>query len=206
MNPEIKRGVTMAAKSPFIIRCPDCGARNKIPPEKTGRPAKCGKCGSVLKTDGQQAAAADVFMIRCTQCKAKNKVPGEKIRAGAKCGKCGTPLQTEDLFAEEALMITDGNFETKVLKSPLPVLLFAWAPWCPTCRTFIPVIDNYASVVKGKVRVGKLNVDASPGLASKYNILSVPFVFIFDNGRLKESMPGAMQQHELMMKMAHYIF
>jgi len=93
----------------------------------------------------------------------------------------------------------------KVTKSPLPVLLFAWAPWCPTCRTFIPIIDNYAAVAKGRGRVGKLNVDANPGLSSKFNILSVPFVFIFDNGRLKESMPGAMQQHELMMKMAHYI-
>jgi len=195
----------MEAKSPLIIRCADCGTRNKIPPEKAGIPAKCGKCGSVLKSEAAQAAAADVFMIRCTQCRTKNRLPGEKISAGAKCGKCGAPLQTDDLFGGQALLITDGNFETKVIHSPLPVLLFAWAPWCPTCRTFIPVIDGYAAVARGKVRVGKLNVDASPGLAQKYNILSVPFVFIFDNGQLKESMPGAMQQHEIMMKMAHYI-
>jgi len=195
----------MASTAPTIIRCAGCGAKNKIPPEKTGMPAKCGKCGMVIQTDGQPAAAADVFMIRCTQCRTKNRLPGERIRAGAKCGKCGAPLQTDDLFGGQALLITDGNFETKVIHSPLPVLLFAWAPWCPTCRTFTPVIDNYAAVARGKVRVGKLNVDTSPGLAQKYNILSVPFLFIFDNGQLKESMPGAMQQHELMMKMAHYI-
>ncbi|MEW6670172.1 MAG: thioredoxin domain-containing protein [Thermodesulfobacteriota bacterium] len=195
----------MEATSPLIIRCAGCGAGNKIPPEKAGRPAKCGKCGAALKIDGPGAAAAEVFMIRCGQCKAKNRVPAEKIRAGAKCGKCGAALPAEDLFAGEALMITDSNFETKVINSPLPVLLFAWAPWCPSCRTFTPVIDSYASVARGKVRVGKLNVDANPGLSSKYNILSVPFVFIFDNGQLKESMPGAMQQHELMMKMAHYL-
>lgn len=195
----------MAAKAPLIIRCPGCGARNKIPPEKTGRPAKCGKCGSILKSEAAQAAPAEVFKLRCTQCRTKNRLPGDKIRSGAKCGKCGVPLQTEDLLSGEALMITDGNFETKVAKSPLPVLLFAWAPWCPTCRTFLPVIDAYAAVARGKVRVGKLNVDGNPGLASKYNILSVPFLFVFDNGQLKESMPGAMQQHEIMMKMAHYI-
>lgn len=195
----------MAAKSPLIIRCTDCGARNKIPPEKNGLSAKCGKCGSVLKNEAAQAAPADVFMIRCTQCGTKNRLPGEQISSGAKCGKCGVPLQTEDLFSGEALMITDSNFEMKVIKSPLPVLLFTWAPWCPTCRTFIPIIDNYAAVASGKVRVGKLNVDANPGLSLKYNILSVPFVFIFDNGQLKESMPGAMQQHEIMMKMAPYI-
>lgn len=195
----------MALKAPLIIRCADCGARNKLPPEKTGRPAKCGKCGSVLKNEAAQTAPAEVFKIRCTQCGTKNRLPVEQIGAGAKCGKCGVPLQTADLFSGEALMITDSNFEMKVTKSPLPVLLFAWAPWCPTCRTFIPIIDSYAAVARGKVRVAKLNVDANPGLSSKFNILSVPFVFIFDNGRLKESLPGAMQQHEIMMKMAHYI-
>jgi len=195
----------MAVKSLRIIRCPVCDAKNKIPAEKIGRPAKCGKCGSELKSETGQTAAADVYLLRCTQCGTKNRLPGEKIRADAKCGKCGTPLQTEDLFSGEALMITDGNFEMKVIRSPLPVLLFAWAPWCPTCRTFLPVIDAYAAVARGRVRVGKVNVDANPGLASQYNILSVPFLFIFDNGQLKESMPGAMQQHEIMMKMAHYI-
>lgn len=191
----------MVSNTPLIVSCADCGARNKIPPAKTGLPAKCGKCGSLLKT----AAPADVFLIRCTQCGTKNRVPGEKISAGAKCGKCKVSLQTDELFVGEALMITDSNFDTKVMKSPLPVLLFAWAPWCPSCRTFLPIIDDYAKVARGKVRVGKLNVDANPGLASTYNILSVPFLFIFDNGRLKESMPGALQQHELMMKMAPYI-
>ncbi len=68
-----------------------------------------------------------------------------------------------------------------------------------------PVIDQFGVESKGKVRVGKLNVDASPILASKFSILSVPFLFIFDNGNLKESMPGGMQKHDLMMKMAPYI-
>ena len=195
----------MAATSPIIVRCASCGARNKIPPEKTGVPAKCGKCGSLLKRDDAQASAGQVFLVRCTECGTKNRIPGEKITTGPICGKCGARLHTEDLFDGRALTITDGNFEEKVTKSPLPVLLFAWAPWCPTCRRFIPEVDKYASVSKGRVRVGKLNVDANPGLSSKYGILSVPFIFIFDNGQLKESMPGAMQQHELMMKMAHYI-
>ncbi len=68
-----------------------------------------------------------------------------------------------------------------------------------------PIIDQFAVESKGKVRVGKLNVDANPMLASKFSILSVPFLFIFDNGQMKESMPGGLQKHELMMKMAPYI-
>ena len=68
-----------------------------------------------------------------------------------------------------------------------------------------PIIDQFAVESKGKVRVGKINVDSSPMLASKYNIMSVPFIFIFDNGQMKESGPGGLQKHDLMMKMAPYI-
>jgi thioredoxin 1 len=68
-----------------------------------------------------------------------------------------------------------------------------------------PIIDQFAVESKGKVRVGKINVDSSPMLASKYNIMSVPFIFIFDNGQMKESMPGGLQKHDIMMKMAPYI-
>ena len=53
--------------------------------------------------------------------------------------------------------------------------------------------------------VVKLNVDGSPALASRFNIMSVPFLFVFGNGQLKESMPGGLQPHEIMMKMAPYI-
>jgi thioredoxin 1 len=68
-----------------------------------------------------------------------------------------------------------------------------------------PIIDQFAVESKGKVRVGKINVDSSPMLASKYNIMSVPFIFIFDNGQMKESMPGGLEKHDMMMKMAPYV-
>jgi thioredoxin len=101
-------------------------------------------------------------------------------------------------------MVSDGNFDRKILKSPLPALLFAWAPWCPTCRTSMPTIDALARDTKGRIRVGKLNVDTSPALASRFNILSVPQILVFDGGQLKETMPGALQKHEIMMKMDRY--
>jgi len=68
-----------------------------------------------------------------------------------------------------------------------------------------PIIDQFGVESKGKVRVGKLNIDVNQNLASQFNILSVPFLYIFDNGDLKESMPGGMQKHDIMMKMAPYI-
>jgi thioredoxin 2 len=195
----------MEQASNQIIQCANCGAKNRIPPDKADVEARCGKCGSSLKGQKQGERQTDAYLFRCTDCGARNRIPPDKINAGAKCGKCGVALKTDELFAPQPIMVTDTNFDSKVMKSPLPVLLFAWAPWCPTCRSFIPVIDDFAKDAKGKVRVGKLNVDGNPTLSSKYSILSVPYVYIFDNGQLKESLPGAMQKHDIMMKMAPYL-
>ena len=188
-----------------IVHCSECGAANRIPADKIGTAAKCGKCHKLLSTEQKKTAAGEAVKLRCMECGTKNKIPGDKINAGAKCGKCGAALKTEALSEPQPLMITDSNFEAKVLKSPLPVLLFAWAPWCPTCGAVTPIIDEFAAQSKGKVRVGKVNIDGNPMLANKYNIMSVPFLFIFDNGQVKESMPGGLQKHELMMKFAKYI-
>ena len=188
-----------------IVRCTECGAANRIPAEKIGTTARCGKCHALLPTGPKKTAPGEAFKMRCSQCGAKNKIPADKIDAGGKCGKCGSLLQTRELFEPQPVLISDGNFDAKVLKSPLPVLLFAWAPWCTTCVAVTPIIDEFASDAKGKIRVGKLNVEANPMLASKFNILSVPFLFIFDNGQMKESLPGALQKHELMIKMSRYI-
>jgi len=190
--------------SNHIVRCPECGAANRIPADKIGVVAKCGKCQAILPADQKKTVPGESIKMRCTECGTKNKIPADKIEAGAKCGKCGSLLKTEELFEPQPVMVTDGNFDAKVLKSPLPVLVYAWAPWCPTCGSVTPTIDEFAAEAKGKVRVGKINVDANPMLASKYNIMSVPFLFIFDNAQMKESMPGGLQKHELMMKMSKY--
>lgn len=188
-----------------IIKCPACGTANRVRPDKNGKTAKCGKCHAVLPVPETDAANKKPYTFRCMECGAKNRVPAAKITENPKCGKCRARLQTDELFIPQPVMVTDANFENRVLKSPLPVLLFAWAPWCPTCVKTSPVIDEFAAASKTKIRVGKLNVDQNKMLASKYKILSVPFLFIFDNGRLKESMPGGLDKQALMLKMAHYL-
>lgn len=189
-----------------IVSCSNCGAKNRVPQDKTGMQAKCGRCGSPLRTEKSESPSEgqEVFLFRCPECGARNKIPGDRIEAGPRCGKCKQPLRTEELFEPQPLKITDSNFQEKVLRSPLPALVFAWAPWCPTCRAFLPVIDDYAKDSKGHVRVGKLNVDENPALSSSYSILSVPQILVFDRGQLKETLPGAMQKDEIQSKMAGY--
>lgn len=193
----------MNAPSTEIVRCPTCNAGNRVPAERMGSAAaKCGKCQAALFPE---KTSAEAYKLRCAQCGARNRVPGLRLDSTPKCGKCGAALPTAELFAPQPVMVTDGNFEVKVLKSPLPVLLFAWAPWCPTCGAAAPIVDQFASESKGRIRVGKVNVDVNPQLANRFNMMSVPFLYIFDNGELRDSMPGALQKHDLMLKMAHYL-
>jgi thioredoxin 2 len=195
----------MEKSTQHLITCLTCGAKNRMPHEKFSGVPKCGKCGAALEMERAGAKGGESYLFRCPACRTRNKIPFQKINAGAKCGKCGALLNTDELFAAQPLMISETNFDEKVLGSPIPVLVFAWAPWCPTCLATMPVIDDFAKDAKGKIRVGKLNVDSSQRLASTYHILSVPQLLIFDNGRLQETMPGAMQKHEIMMKMARYL-
>ena len=188
-----------------MIQCLQCGTRNRIPPEKLGVRAKCGKCGAVLQSKADTNQRASSYTLRCSECHAKNRIPSSKLHEAAICGKCKKSLKTEELFDPQPLLITEANFEEKVLRSPLPVLLFTWAPWCSTCRAFMPVIDDFAKDSESRIRVGKMNVDQNPNLSSKYNILSVPQMFVFDDGELRENFPGALQKHEIMLKMANYL-
>jgi thioredoxin 2 len=133
-------------------------------------------------------------------------VPADRLDAHPKCGRCGAGIEIDGLSNGRAEMVTDGNFDTTVLKSPLPVLMFCWAPWCPTCKTNLPTVDTFARETKGRVRVAKLNVDQNQLLAQKFKILSVPTYLIFDGGRLRENLAGQLPaKHELMLKMGHYI-
>jgi thioredoxin 2 len=150
-------------------------------------------------------ASANPFLVRCPACRTRNRIPAVKMGQVARCGKCKGDIPTAEAMQPPPLLVTDANFADLVLKSPIPVLIFAWAPWCPSCRQVAPVFDAFAHESRGRVRAGKLNVDANPALARRFNILSVPFMFVFDNGQLKQSLPGVGDKHGMMMLMAPYI-
>ncbi len=81
------------------------------------------------------------------------------------------------------LEINDGNFETEVLKSDVPFLLDFSAVWCGPCKVLAPIVEKLADDMKGKIKVGKLDIDDSPGVASKFGIRGVPTVLIFKGGK-----------------------
>ena len=86
---------------------------------------------------------------------------------------------------------TDQNFESEALKSDKPVLVDFWAPWCAPCRMVGPIIEELAGSYLEKVKVGKLNTDDNPGIASRYGIMSIPTILLFKNGEIVERIVGA---------------
>ncbi len=78
---------------------------------------------------------------------------------------------------------TDGNFESEVLKSDLPVLVDFTATWCGPCKALAPIVEKLADEYEGKIKVGKLDIDAAQAVAQKYGVRSVPTVMIFRGGQ-----------------------
>jgi thioredoxin 2 len=189
----------------YICTCPHCGTKNRIPENRMATTARCGRCHESFSPQNVHKQEEVVLTLRCSNCRTKNRVPAAKLNAGAKCGRCAAALQHQNVLTGTTVMVTDANFHQTVVDSPLPVLLYAWSTTCPVCTTTGPQVEQMASETKGKVRVAKLNVEANPHLATTYNVSSVPTFLIFDAGKLKEQIPGAVPKHDLLYKMARYI-
>lgn len=93
--------------------------------------------------------------------------------------------------------ITDQNFETEVLQSPLPVLVDFWATWCGPCRMIAPVVEELAVENADSVKVCKINIDDSPNIAANYGVSSIPTLMIFKNGQLVDRLVGVQPKKRL---------
>ena len=101
------------------------------------------------------------------------------------------------MASPSTIEFTDANFESEVLKSPVPVLVDFWAEWCMPCRMLTPTIDALATETAGKAKVGKVNVDHHQGIAVKYGIQSIPTVMLFKNGQMVKKWDGVVQKGTL---------
>jgi thioredoxin 1 len=97
-----------------------------------------------------------------------------------------------------ALEFTDKNFEEEVLKSKEPVLVDFWATWCGPCQMVKPIIEELAEEYKGKaIKIGKLDVDANSQTAQKYEVMSIPTLIFFKDGKAVNTLMGVQSKDDL---------
>jgi thioredoxin len=92
---------------------------------------------------------------------------------------------------------TDANFDAEVLKSPVPVLVDFTATWCGPCKALAPIVEELAKDFAGKVKMGKLDIDHSRNVPSKYGIMAVPTIILFKGGREVEKITGLKPKSDL---------
>ena len=101
------------------------------------------------------------------------------------------------MASDELMTITDENFQTEVLASKEPVLVDFWAAWCGPCKAIGPAVEELAREYKGKVKVGKMDIDAQQGVPQKYGIMSIPTLILFKNGQVADQIVGAVPKTKI---------
>jgi thioredoxin 2 len=93
--------------------------------------------------------------------------------------------------------VDEADFNTVVEKSPIPVLIDFWAPWCAPCRIVAPSVERLSQELAGQMKVAKLNTDLAPSLQERFGIRGIPTLVLMDGGRERDRVTGAMNLNAL---------
>lgn len=101
------------------------------------------------------------------------------------------------MSADNLIILNNGNFDTEVINSSIPVLVDFWASWCGPCRMVAPILSQLAEEYEGKIKIGKVNVDEERELAAAYKVMSIPTLFLVKDGKIVDQAIGARPKSEL---------
>jgi len=131
-------------------------------------------------------------LIVCPHCDSVNRVPAGKDPAEAKCGHCHKPL-----FDGHPAAVRAQGFEKQVARSDVPVVVDFWAAWCGPCKMMAPHFEKAAAELEPGMRFLKLDTEAEPALAARYQIRGIPTTIVFRKGRELARRAGAMDARTL---------
>ena len=137
----------------------------------------------------------DTFLIHCPLCGTANRVPAASEGKAGKCGNCHAALPP---LYTRPVVLSDRSFDAFIKNYQGPVLAEFWAPWCPHCRNFAPVVQEIACEMAGQGVVVQVNSEENPQLAARFNIGGIPAIILLEGGRETDRVSGAMDKNALL--------
>jgi thioredoxin 2 len=129
-----------------------------------------------------------ISTLTCANCGATNRI-GPSERGAPHCGKCGKPLAW-------VVSANESTFEIEARAQPT-VVIDLWAPWCGPCRFVSPILDDLAHQYAGRLKIIKVNVDENPGLARRFDAMSIPTLVVLRDGNVVNRIVGAAPKEQL---------
>jgi thioredoxin 1 len=107
--------------------------------------------------------------------------------------------------ADDIIQLSDATFDEAVSGSDTPVLVDFWAEWCGPCKMIAPTLAEIATEQSGKLTIGKLNVDDNPDTARRFDVMSIPTLLVFKDGKQVKRLVGAKGKGQLLQDLAEFI-